>query len=319
MSIVENLMSRRRRRDSEAEPTRPEIQHWSKAPGVIAAAEARREAEAARDALMAELTAAEARVMELETRAGTTGLSDDELEELKEAEQCVVTATRELKWKRFAAQRLATELKAANEVAQSELTAKVVRQLGIDQQRIFDLASALLEANRELSITIRAGEAAGVTVRHVIEQHWPVIDADMLKTWRRRARWLSGNDASGPDTKVFAEVIVRRTGGAPIQGVMLGERCWIPKTDIPRLLKARAIDVIGTPEGVFVPPAPPKPDGLGDVWVKFNQRHVMQMPGGAWRAWQEEELARVPHQIGWEAVVDQVAEYTRPGPMIPEC
>jgi len=307
MSVIENLMPRRRPRASEEPPIAEMLAHWSLDPRVVAAAEARREAAAEVDRLAGELASWEEKARALDQQVGATGIGGEAFDE---AEEKVKVLTKQLRHARFAVLRAGGELSAARDTAQGDLAAAGLRVVGTDQARIYELMCALHEANQQLFRDIKEGEAAGLNFGRLFEQHFPLIDRDMLKAWKKNARWLPGAGPVGPNLKTHCEVIVRRVGGPPIQGVHFGESCWIPKTDITRLLKAQAIEVVGEPEGVFVPPKPPAPDAFGEVEVKFTSQWVTQLPGGAWRQWQEGELVRVNHKVAWEAVCDQAAEYT---------
>jgi hypothetical protein len=306
MSVIENFMPRRRPRAADQPPIAGELVHWSKDPRVVAAAEVRREAVAKVDRLAGELAEWQDKVKRVDEQIGATGIGAAELEE---AEEKVRIVDKELRWARYAVARAGGELTAAREAAQLDLAAVGLRVVGTDQQRIYELMCLLHDANMQLFAHIREGEAAGLNFGRLFDQHCPGIDGDLLKAWKKNARWLPGAGPVGPNLKTHAEVVVRRTGGPPLQGVQVGESCWIPKADIPRLLKAQRIEVVGTPDGVFVPPPAPAPDGLGDVEVRFTQQWVTQLAGGAWRQWREGEIARVNHKIAWEAVVDQAAEY----------
>ncbi len=307
MSLIESIMPRRRPR-AEA-PPEATLLHWSQSPGVIAAAEARRQAVARVEERAGELRELQEKIQRLDQQVGETGVGRADL---ADAQAQIALVMDELRWARRREDRSHDDLGAAREAAQSDLAALAVRLLGAAQVRIRDRAIDLLTANMELSDLINEAQLAGLTVGRLIEQTWPVISVDMIEKWEKNARWLPNAGPAQPDTKTRAEVIVRRTGPRPTAGVMVGERCWIAKTDIPGLLKQNAIEVIGTPEGVFIPSSPPQPDASGDVLVRFTDYYFKPLAGGAGRAWLAGETDRVNHKIAWEAVCDQAAVYVTP-------
>lgn len=287
------------------EPT--ELVHWQKMPAVLAAETAYAEADAAFFARREELRQAAAKREALESSIAETGVgSRDELAELEARDAALF---RELKWANFRADRAQRDLDAAAEMAKAEMARTAHRLLAAAQRRVYQAALRLWLINGDLADLIGEVEKAGINLGVRINQTWPVIDGEMLDRFKHNARWMQAAPVASPDLRYFAEVVVRRLGPEPIRGVSPGERCWIPKTDINRLLKARAIEVVGTPEGIFVPPPQPAADVSGDVTVRFVDDYLTQIGGGAWRMWHTGETAKVNQKIAWEAVCDQKAEW----------
>ena len=288
-------------------PDVSELVDWSHAPAVLAAAEIYREA--------AESAAGLGRALgEWQEKASVLGQTGPDAD-LDEAEMRVRKLTRELRWASAAEDKARRDHDSARAAARQEVVEVMFRLLGTAQRQLYERLQATHEGNLALTRIIARGAELGLNLGRIFEQTVTVINGEYVRRWRANCDWLHHAKKPAVDTAVFAEVVVRKTGGpAPIVGMNPGEYCWVPKTEIPWLLKAHAIEVIGEPENVFVPAAPPAPDLSGDVGVRIIAEDGFAVRGAdrSIRWYRQGEVARINHKPAWEGAVDQLLVYEEP-------
>lgn len=299
-----------------SEPDFSFLTDWKSSPAITAAGEAAETAEATWRARCNDLERATQHLAELRQRG------DVDFHVIDAAELAVRRADHGRQMAQDAAIKCAEAWDRAEHDAKLATIAQCEAEFAEKQRQIFFAGYQLCQANQALY-------ALG---REVEKQFGPVfpkwhleglaaVNFDGLLHYAKTARWLpKDGDTRRPSARPDPDkvrVLALKPGveGSALHGNNPGEVCWVPRSELPSLIKQRAVRP--AQEGDFELPREPLADMLGNVAVRFKSYFDLRLPSGIKKWFSAGDEARINKDLAYGAVVVGDAEYVADQSSVP--